>query len=162
MERLSAGDETCTQALFKFREKAITLLFLERDALRHYPENDRQVCGVKVKSFSYGSSSKKITQFVSPLRCSIPRKGKGTYVVRFRMYTCGTSRPIEGHQVLHFVLSIALYHVHTQLFWNLASHVHHVGEQLVLTIRFSGIRCPSWRVATLANPGCLARLLPCR
>ncbi|CAM9349039.1 unnamed protein product [Pylaiella littoralis] len=45
VERLSAGDGTCSQALCVFRERAITLLFLERDASRHYPENDRQIRG---------------------------------------------------------------------------------------------------------------------
>eukprot|EP00752_Nemacystus_decipiens_P003329 g3080.t1 len=45
VERLSAEDGTCTQALCAFREKATTLLFLERDAFRHYPESDHQIRG---------------------------------------------------------------------------------------------------------------------
>eukprot|EP00903_Cladosiphon_okamuranus_P012740 g11910.t1 len=45
VDRLSAGDGTCTQALCAFREKATTLLFLERDAFRHYPESDNQIRG---------------------------------------------------------------------------------------------------------------------
>jgi len=47
VERLSPKDGMCTQALCTFREKAVTLLFLERDSFRHYPENNRQVRGWK-------------------------------------------------------------------------------------------------------------------
>lgn len=54
VERLSSADGICTQALCVFREKATTLLFLERDASRYYPENDRQVGELKVGSVSFG------------------------------------------------------------------------------------------------------------
>lgn len=43
VEKLSAGDGSCSPASCLFREKATTLLFLERDAFRHYPENSCQV-----------------------------------------------------------------------------------------------------------------------
>lgn len=50
------GDGTCTQALCAFREKATTLLFLERDAFRHYPESDYQVRVVHARSVVFGRS----------------------------------------------------------------------------------------------------------
>lgn len=56
VERLSAGDGTCTQALCAFREKATTLLFLERDAFRHYPESDYQVRLAKARSVMFGQT----------------------------------------------------------------------------------------------------------
>ncbi|CAM9625049.1 unnamed protein product [Scytosiphon promiscuus] len=45
VQKLSAGagDGLCSPALCTFREKATTLLFLERDAFRHYPENSCQI-----------------------------------------------------------------------------------------------------------------------
>lgn len=51
-----AGDGTCTQAMCVFREKATSLLFLERDAFRHYPESDYQVCAVDPRTVVFGRS----------------------------------------------------------------------------------------------------------
>ena len=54
MQRVCSGDEICTPALCAFREKAVNLLFLERDAFRHYRENHPQVCGALGPFFQRG------------------------------------------------------------------------------------------------------------
>lgn len=117
VKRLSAGDGTCTQALCVFREKAITLLFLERDALRHYPESDRQVRGVKIRSFSLGQSSIKTNQLCFPVGYIQGRRG----VRVTRDFVCAVSgrRHIHSKDTRFFILcwlrqmSIASYHVDT-------------------------------------------------
>ena len=52
VQRVCSGDEICTPALCAFREKAVNLLFLERDAFRHYRENHSQVSGALGRKFS--------------------------------------------------------------------------------------------------------------
>lgn len=41
IQGLCSAEQTCTPALYAFREKAVNLLFLEQDAYRHFSQNEQ-------------------------------------------------------------------------------------------------------------------------